>query len=105
MSSIRDHASVLRSKNAGPYTVTLDIIFDSQAEYETAKRTDLFAPTTVADIYGITLEDINDVIYYDPANAVKITLDRAVVSGHVGDTDVYGAQQYVPLLSIDFPTD
>lgn len=104
MTSIRDHASVLRSKNGTPYTVTLDIIFDSQAEYETAKRNDLFAATTVANVYGITSDDVNDIIYYDPANAVKITLDRTVVSGHIGDTDVYGAQQYAPLLSISFPT-
>lgn len=105
MTSIRDFASVLRSKNASPYTVTLDIIFDSMDEYETVKKDDLFDDSTIADAYGIQPEEIKDVIYFDPANAVKITLDRAVVSGHIGDTDVYGAQQYAPILSIDFPKD
>jgi hypothetical protein len=105
MTSIRDHASVLRSKNASPYTVTLDIIFDSKTNYEIAKQSDLFSRDAVADAYGITPDEVNDVIYYEPANAVKVCLDRTIVSGHIGDTDVYGAQQYAPLLSIDFPTD
>lgn len=105
MTSIRDHASVLRSKNASPYTVTLDIIFDSKPDYETAKQTNLFSRDAVADAYGITPDKVNEVIYYEPANAVKICLDRSVVSGHIGDTDVYGAQQYAPLLSFDFPNE
>jgi hypothetical protein len=40
------------------------------------------------------------VIAYEPARAVKITIPRDVVSGDVGDRDVYGAQQHAPLLDI-----
>jgi hypothetical protein len=43
-----------------------------------------------------------DIIYYEPADALKITLKRAVVSGGWKDTDIYGAQQHTPLLKFEF---
>jgi hypothetical protein len=46
-----------------------------------------------------------DIIEFEPAFAVKITLRRPWPSGAVGETDVYGAQQHVPLAghAIEWP--
>ncbi|MDD5196849.1 MAG: DUF4387 family protein, partial [Candidatus Omnitrophica bacterium] len=35
--------------------------------------------------------------------AIKITIPRAVASGGIGDTDIYGAQQHAPLYSLKIP--
>ena len=44
---------------------------------------------------------VEKVIFFDPALAVKIGLPRLIRSGSPGDTDVYGAQQHAPMLTID----
>lgn len=103
MSNLREHVTVLRSKNANPYEFTLDVIFKSPTEYKQAKQSNLFESSTIADLYDISEEAVRDVIYYDPADAVKVTIERQTVSGNIGDTDVYGAQQYAPLLSLELP--
>jgi len=46
---------------------------------------------------------IVNIIYFDPARAVKITLVGPMVSGSMGETDVYGGQQHAPLLGLRIP--
>jgi len=43
------------------------------------------------------------IIEFDPAYAMKVTLRRPWGSGAVGETDVYGAQQHVPLMEHPVP--
>ncbi|MEN6319926.1 MAG: DUF4387 domain-containing protein [Syntrophaceae bacterium] len=96
-------ASVIRSKNAGPYELTLDIMFKREEDYLYVKKIQFFNSDIVAHIYGISPQDIINIIYFDPAWAIKISLIRPVVSGAIGETDVYGAQQHAPLLYIQIP--
>jgi len=101
--ALKDVAEVVRSKNAGPYELTLDVIFKEKEDYEWAREVCFFTNERVANWYRIPVSAICSVIYFDPAWAVKITLLRPCVSGAVGDTDVYGAQQHAPLLDICIP--
>ncbi len=98
-----DIASVIRSKNSGPYELTLDIIFRDQGTYEKVKRAGVIHRGLISRIYGLSEEEIRDIIEFDPAGAIKINLKRPTVSGDVGDTDIYGAQQHAPLLRLEFP--
>ena len=100
---ITDRAAVIRSKNAGPYVLTLDIMFKNEADYVFIKERQFFTKELIARIYGISANKIITIVYFDPAWAIKISLVRPVVSGAVGDTDVYGAQQHAPLLGIEIP--
>ncbi len=100
---LTEAASVIRSKNAGPYELTLDILFKDEGAYRYLKSMDFFSPELFAALYGVPVEDILKVAYFDPAFAVKCTMKRAVVSGSRGDSDVYGAQQHAPLLSLEIP--
>jgi len=93
-------AKVIRSKNAGPFELTLDIIFSDAATYRKVQSQDLFAPHSIAQLYQVAEEDVLAIRYFDAANAVKIVLDRPVASGNIGDRDVYGAQQHAPLLGM-----
>ena len=54
----------------------------------------------VAQRYGRSENEVA-VLPFAPALAVKITLPRDIVSGDIGDRDVYGAQQHAPLLDIE----
>ncbi len=101
--TLRDAAEVIRSKNAGPCVLSLDIIFKNRQEYEALKTADFFSRQLLADLYTILPDQILDVIYFDPASAVKVTLARPVICGDPGETDIYGAQQHGPLLDIPLP--
>ena len=98
-----DIASVIRSKNSGPYELTLDIIFKDRKWYEKMKAAGLINRPLISRIYGLPEEDVLDIIEFDPAAAIKINLRRPIVSGDIGDTDIYGAQQHAPLMGLEFP--
>lgn len=99
---ITDVASVVRSKNSGPYELTFDVIFKEFEMYEKIKSANLFNSKMFAELYHIPESDIISLVYFDPAKAVKITIVRPIPSGALGETDVYGAQQHAPLMSIEF---
>lgn len=98
-----DLAHVVRSKNSGPFAVTLDILFDMPEAYQRMRRSNKITPETIAALYGIPVENITDFAFFDAALGVKITYLRSISSGTVGDRDVYGAQQHAPLMTIDIP--
>jgi hypothetical protein len=98
--TILEEARVIRSKNAGPYELTLDVMFKDRAAYDRARGAGVFTPVLVARLYGVGESDVLGVTWFEPATAVKMTLRRRVVSGSPGDTDIYGAQQHAPLLSL-----
>ena len=92
-------AKVIRSKNAGPTTLTLDLLFNDAAGFELACRSEQLAATAIAKLYGQPVEKVQ-VLAYPPALAIKIVLPRRIVSGDPGDSDVYGAQQHGPMLGL-----
>jgi hypothetical protein len=94
-------ARVIRSKNSGPFELTFDIILDSPKVYAHLKQTEQISKEKMALLFGISEDKIISVIYFDPANAVKITMYRGLASGSPGDRDVYGAQQHAPLLDFE----
>ena len=94
-----DLAKVLRSKNSGPFEITLDIIFSNKDDYERVKNSEIINKK----LYNVSMDDISVLVNYDQAYAIKITMKRLIDSGTIGDTDVYGAQQHAPLMNIIIP--
>ena len=93
-------AQVIRSKNAGPTTLTLDLLFNDEAGYAQARESAALTPAAIAALYGLDSSRVH-VIPYPPAHAIKIVMDRSIVAGTPGDRDVYGAQQHGPLLEVE----
>jgi len=97
-----DVAEVIRSKNAGPFELTLDVIFKEWDMFELFCEKGLITKELIAALYNITIEDVMEIIEFKPAKAIKATIVRPMASGDVGETDVYGAQQHAPLLGLEF---
>ena len=102
MTLIRDLAKVCKSKNAGPFDLTIDVVFGDDATFDRVAATGVLCPGLFARLYGV---EEADVLFtpYPAGRAFKATLPRLVPAGEIGDTDVYGAQQHAPLLDIDIP--
>ena len=94
-------AKVIRSKNAGPFELTFDVMFDDPAAYERVKQSGAINAARIAEVYRVRVDDVLVCRPYDPAVAFKITLRRPVSSGDIEDRDVYGCQQHVPLMKIE----
>ncbi|MCC6469421.1 MAG: DUF4387 domain-containing protein [Alphaproteobacteria bacterium] len=101
---ILDLAQVIRSKNAGPFELTFDIMFEDPAAYERVKKSGAINAALVARLYKISHNQVVVCRPYDPALAFKITIRRPVSSGDLGESDVYGCQQHVPLTMIEVPS-
>ncbi len=104
MPEIREIAQVCKSKNAGPFEITIDVVFDSRATFDAVRASGVLNRELFARLYGMKPEDVLFTEY--PAGlAFKATLPRRVPAGDIGDTDVYGAQQHAPLLEVEVPVE
>lgn len=97
-----DVARVIRSKNSGPFELTLDIMFKEKDIYELFKTRNLINRELIATLYGVKPEEVLSVVYFESAQAIKATLKRIIPSGAPGDRDIYGAQQHGPLLDLEW---
>ena len=102
MPRIRDIAKACKSKNAGPFEVTIDVVFADKHMFERVKRTGALNAELIGQLYKTPPKDVIFTVY-DAGLAFKATVPRRIPAGDLGDTDVYGAQQHAPLLDVDIP--
>ena len=93
-------ATVVRSKNAGPYQLTLDVFFESKEAFCRARDSGRMDAQAVSTRYRA---EVVGVWFVEAALAWKATLVRPCPAGNPGDPDVFGAQQHLPLLEIEIP--
>jgi len=97
-------AKTIRSKNAGTDKITFDIIFREKKNYELVKKSGVLNKELISKLYNIPQSAICDFVEYDPAFAIKFTIYRKEPSGSPGESDIFGCQQYPPLLDIEIPS-
>ncbi len=73
-------ATTIRSKNAGVDHITFDVICRDRANFERVRDSGVLN-----------------------ANAIKFTIRRLRPSGSMGESDLFGAQQYAPLFDVEIP--
>lgn len=99
LQNVSDHFNLIRSKDAGPFMLTLDLFFVDGHSREAFLRCGVLDPAFIADLYGadpatVQRWDLPDI------DAVKISFPRPVPSGEFGDTDITGGQQYALLVEV-----
>lgn len=95
-------ARVIRSKNSGPFELTLDIMFKEKRYFDLFRERKIITARKIARLYRIPESDVLKIVYFEPSQAIKVTIKRKIPSGAPGDTDIYGAQQHVPLFDLEF---
>lgn len=96
---LRDLAIFVRSKNAGPFMLTLDFFFRDAADCERVAQSGVLSAEGVARVYGVPADSVA-IIPVPQASAIKVSFPRVLPAGDIGDCDVAGGQQFVPLLDL-----
>jgi Domain of unknown function (DUF4387) len=106
---VPEHATMLdaiavqiRSKNAGPFWMTLDVSFTSDEEYRWALDSGVMSPVVIGDLYQV---DPARVRIFELANlhVIKVSFPRNVVAGSFDDRDLHAGQQHVLLAGLTVP--
>jgi hypothetical protein len=95
-------ASLIRSKNAGPFILTFDIMFADDDSYLRAKNSGALTIASFAELFQCP-EKLVQFFECDNARALKFSIPRPLVQGDLGDGDMHGGQQFVPLMNIEIP--
>ncbi len=102
MATLGELARLIRSKNAGPFTLTFDIMFEDEATYRRVIAAEVVTPQSFAALYRVPVDDVL-LVHHDAARAIKVSIPRPVVQGDLDDADCYGGQQFGPLVELAVP--
>jgi Domain of unknown function (DUF4387) len=101
--TLSELAKTIRSKNAGVDRITFDVIFEDEVAYQRVCRSGALSREAICRLFGIAPDRITNWVAFDPALAIKFTIRRMLPSGSPGDGDIFGSQQYGPLLGLEIP--
>jgi hypothetical protein len=96
--SLGDLAELVRSKNAGPFWLTIDVFLATQSDYTRVTNSLLTDPEHIATTFGVPAVTVR-IFTLPNLNAIKVSVPRPVVQGSLHDTDLHAGQQYIPLLN------
>lgn len=100
MARLADRVAKVRSKNAGPFWVTVDVFCGSPeafGEVSRGLRTEAVAALYRQPSQLIRRFDIAEL------NVIKLSFPRPVVQGSRDDRDMHGAQWAILLAEMDWP--
>lgn len=100
MTTLRDIAREVRSKNAGPFWVTVDIFFDGPENYARFKDAPALSAESVGALYGVDPAAVKR-FAVDDLIVVKLSYPRAAPQGGVIERDLHAGQQYARLLDLE----
>jgi len=101
--TLGDLAHEVRSKNAGPFWVTMELFLRDADGYRIAADETFLNEGTVARLYGLDETDV--LMFRIPSlNVVKISFPRPVSQASLRDRDVHSGQHHVPLAVLPLPT-
>ena len=95
-------ATLIRSKNAGPFTLTFDIMFGTDAVYRRVLTSGVLTKAVFARLYRVPEADVM-FFEHDAARAIKISIPRPAIQGDRDDGDMYDGQQHAPLVTLEMP--
>lgn len=99
MRELWQYTKLIRSKNAGPFELTFDIMFKDAASFREVVASGTLSPELIAQLYKVEPSHVRFFVI-EPLLTIKISIPRPVFSGDVGETDLYGGQFHGPLVRL-----
>ena len=102
MTQLAELASLVRSKNAGPFVLTFDVLFDDAEKYYRVKNSGVLSRDSFAALYKCSP---NMVRFFECDNALgfKFSIPRPIVQADPGDADQHGGHQNALLMAVEVP--
>jgi hypothetical protein len=98
--TVGELARVVTSKNAGPYSLTVDVFFDKETDYRRVKVSGAVTKQRIAAAYGLGSDKVRVIAFSDAALGLKITMDREISADDFRSTDTYGSQHHMPIVEL-----
>lgn len=100
MPKLTDVCRFIRSKNAGPFWITVDLFFKDDASFATYANAKELQPENMATLFGVRADQVG---CYPVANlaVLKISYPRKDPQGGMIERDLHGGQQYVHLVDLE----
>jgi len=99
MRELWQFTKLIRSKNAGPFELTFDIMFKNRESFDEVLKSEALTPKVIAQLYRVDVQQVKFFVV-EHLLTVKISIPRRVFSGDVRDTDIYGGQFHGPLVRL-----
>ncbi len=100
MAKLGELARLIRSKNAGPFELTFDVMFDDPVNFERVRASCALSREVIAYLYRLPVAEVKFFEVPD-ALAFKASIPRPRFQSDVLDSDNHGGQQYAPLIDIE----
>lgn len=99
MATIGETAKYVRSKNAGPFWMTIDIFCEDKDHFRKISESPAICPQTFAELYHANAADIK-LFCIESLNVIKISIPKKPSQGYRYERDMHSGQQYVSLLDM-----
>jgi hypothetical protein len=100
MPRLADVCRYVRSKNAGPFWITVDVFFPDRAAYERYVESPVLQAEAIAAQFGIAAAEVKR-FPVPELQVLKISYPRRRPQGGAMERDMHGGQQYVRLLELE----
>ena len=100
MATVETAAKYVRSKNAGPFWMTIDIFCENKKQFELFKISDNFTKENIAARYATDPDKVK-MFFVDDLNTIKISVPKEKPSGYRYERDMHSGQQYYQLLDLE----
>jgi len=81
----------VRSKNAGPFWLTVDIFCDDASVFARLRHEPKLSVAAIAELLHTRADGVK-IFQMERLNVIKISLPRPVPQGAIADRDMHGAQ-------------
>ena len=98
--TLGDLALEVRSKNAGPFWITLEAFMPDEETYRIADS--LITPELISELYHVPFASLQ-IFRIPDLHVVKVSFPRRVVQGSLHDRDIHAGQHHVPLANTALP--
>lgn len=100
--TVADLAVEVRSKNAGPFWVTMELFMRDADGYAIVADPAFLDAAVVARLYGVAAGTVR-IFRLPELDVVKISFPRPVSQGSLRDRDIHAGQHHVPLAMLPLP--
>lgn len=100
MTRVADVCDLVRSKNAGPFWITIDLFFDGPDMFARHVRSSGLNAGAIARLYDVNPAQVRH-FFVESLALLKISFPRRMPQGGIEERDLHGGQQFVRLFGVE----